>query len=883
MRRWSVALRLARRSARRSRGRTLLIAALIGLPVLVGSWFAVVDKGLNPTGEAFANAELGSADALVSVSSYSKFPPMTEEPSLSMVGQTVPDGRGGAERSPSSVDVHSLFPAGTQIARTLAIAGGLEIKAEGTNASVTLMVGDGASPLTQGTFRLDAGRMPTAAQEVAVSPALAEHLGVSDGHKLTPGARLTTATGTTYSIVGLARTLDAPQWRTVFAPPASPLTTADQPESIAYLVSLPGGVDAKTLVDPLNARGITLVPRANVVDPPPSVKGDSALAGTSAATALGAGFGVLEIVLLAGTAFAVGARRQTRDLGLLTSMGATAADIRRVVLAQGLFAAAVGVFGGLALGVAVALAGRSWWESAAARLINQWQVPWLPLLGVVLIGLLAGLAAALAPALSAGRQTPLAALAGRFATVVGTARLRRSALVLVAGGVVVSVLGNVRLASALAAARSARDQADPQQLSRVASVTPFLPIALVFLGITLVIAGLIWALPALIGKAAALAYRLPLSSRMALRDAARHRHRTGPATAAIMLAVAGTVALTFAVVNQSAAAAKNYVPAGHDGDAVLPFDTADVEYSPQLVNKLEHLLPVERTFELQGVSARNVKTEDGSPVGLSVVPPAGPSTSAGLALLAVDPAYVERFGAYGNRAAAALRAGKVVVPQADLSKDGRVRIGRDDDYDYRKTFFRPAAVVMSPPNVGRLARATLVSTETAASIGALEVDEVHFQLRREPTAAELGAVAKLLGHEDTLTVEHGYQSPVRKASAGLLVLGTVAALLGVSISVSLSLAEGRADLATLAAVGASPRSRKRLAGSQAWVLGQVGCVLGLGAGALYGYTAHAAFGSPKLVVPWSVLAGIGLVVPLFASAIAWALTRSRMPMVRRAE
>ena len=41
--------------------------------------------------------------------------------------------------------------------------------------------------------------------------------------------------------------------------------------------------------------------------------------------------------------------------------------------------------------------------------------------------------------------------------------------------------------------------------------------------------------------------RLPVAARLAVRDAARHRHRTGPATSAIAVAVAGSVVLAFLV------------------------------------------------------------------------------------------------------------------------------------------------------------------------------------------------------------------------------------------------------------------------------------------------------------------------------------------------
>src|SRR5262249_45642156 len=50
--------------------------------------------------------------------------------------------------------------------------------------------------------------------------------------------------------------------------------------------------------------------------------------------------------------------------------------------------------------------------------------------------------------------------------------------------------------------------------------------------------------PAFLAGLARLAHRLPATLRLATRDAARHRHRTGPATAAIAVAVGGAVAIS---------------------------------------------------------------------------------------------------------------------------------------------------------------------------------------------------------------------------------------------------------------------------------------------------------------------------------------------------
>jgi hypothetical protein len=59
-------------------------------------------------------------------------------------------------------------------------------------------------------------------------------------------------------------------------------------------------------------------------------------------------------------------------------------------------------------------------------------------------------------------------------------------------------------------------------------------------------------------------------------------------------------------------------------------------------------------------------------------------------------------------------------------------------------------------------------------------------------------------------------------SRALLIVAAFVTLVGVAISVALSAAEGRADLATLAAVGAPPRRRRALATSQALLVAGLG-------------------------------------------------------------
>jgi putative ABC transport system permease protein len=119
----------------------------------------------------------------------------------------------------------------------------------------------------------------------------------------------------------------------------------------------------------------------------------------------------------------------------------------------------------------------------------------------------------------------------------------------------------------------------------------------------------------------------------------------------------------------------------------------------------------------------------------------------------------------------------------------------------------------------------------------------------------------------------------------LLIVAGVAAFVtfvGVAISVALSAAEGRADLATLAAVGAPPRRRRALAAAQALFVAGLGCALGVAFGTFVAYAARTTTGSPDFVVPWANLAIVAIAVPLLAVAVAALFTPSRLPLVRRA-
>src|SRR6266704_4822745 len=103
--------------------------------------------------------------------------------------------------------------------------------------------------------------------------------------------------------------------------------------------------------------------------------------------------------------------------------------------------------------------------------------------------------------------------------------------------------------------------------------------------------------------------------------------------------------------------------------------------------------------------------------------------------------------------------------------------------------------------------------------------------RRMPTVAEQDRFQGTLGTDYEVYVERGPGS--QPATSALLVLAIVAGLItlgAAAIATGLAAADGRADLGTLATVGASPRVRRGLSLSQSGVIAGLGSLLGTAGG-----------------------------------------------------
>jgi putative ABC transport system permease protein len=264
----------------------------------------------------------------------------------------------------------------------------------------------------------------------------------------------------------------------------------------------------------------------------------------------------------------------------------------------------------------------------------------------------------------------------------------------------------------------------------------------------------------------------------------------------------------------------------------------------------------------------------------------------------IDPAAVGAVanlsGEDAERAAAALRAGAVVVDDPRYLQHGRVTLsiptsqfGKDN-----RTAAAPGVALPHRPQ----APITMMTRQTARSLGLDSVAAVALATTsRMPTIADEDRLRAALGEQAGKGLGIQVERGPRAGAAGLVVLAIVAGVItlgAAAIATGLAAADGRADLSTLAAVGASPRVRRALSLSQSGVIAGLGSLLGviagLGAAAAVLFALNRAYAdlwpAPApypIAVPWLNLGVALLVVPLISMLGAGLLTPSRLPIERR--
>ncbi|MEU8007797.1 ABC transporter permease [Catellatospora sp. NPDC049111] len=884
LRGWAPALRMARREALRSRGRSALVVAMIGLPIAMMSFVAAAYDMHRLTPIEELTRQIGQYDAQVEWISDG---PITQAP----LGDGYSSTGGPRESEPSAADLLAVLPTGSTVGQIT--EGGVDVHTPGGIGGVSARGVDLTSSQLSGFVELLDGSPPTRNDEVALNEGLADRLGVGVG-----GTIRTARPEYTYTVTAIVELPSSLHETVLFRPgvlPASVRWVVDTPSPLLWAD-----------VQQLNQRGILVKSRAVALDPPTvpniDVQQGSSGPGEIALGAIVVVLIMLEIVLLAGPAFAVGARRRSRDLALVAAAGGTPAHLRRIVLADGVVLGLAAAVAAVAIGIGTAVLTLPLFEQYLVR-ARAGGLRFFPAAqaGVVLLAVGAGLAAAMVPAFTAARQSVVTVLAGRRGVTRSRKRWITLGLILVAVGAAIAVAG-----------------------AGMAGTTAIMA------GLVLGELGLVLLTPSLVGLIARTGRWLPLAPRIALRDTARNRGSAAPAISAVMAAVAGAVAIGAFLGSEQQQAYESYDPRLPVGNVLVQQMAENSAPEPDVArisDAVRQALPGARPHVLQSVVCADRAKEHYCSPQLELPPaqrcPASedpnttpeerdraaredPRCAYQMGIGSMQFAVVDDVAALAAISSApsadlaqarqVLAAGGIAVADPKYLDDGMVTVfvteWKDQQEGVRGT---PVTVPGAALPGGTPTAAFAVTTPALA-------ERLGLGLRRDTVLAAVGHVPSPAESErlraavnavaDNLNVDIELGAQYREEPV-IWILGVVAALVALGaagIATGLAAADGRADLATLGAVGASPRVRRLLSLSQSGVISGLGALLGVLAGAgtaavlIFAMNAggHIRIGDVpmRLVMPWDTIA-IVLAVPLVAMAAAGLLTRSRLPIERR--
>ena len=868
LRRWAPAVRMARREAWRAKGRSLLVLTMIALPVLAVTAADVVIATSDVKGAEAIERRIGGADALVTV----------ERGVTSVVQLPDPEEASGwnGRRRAELLTLDDVRDAlGRDVEAVEIVRGGRQVTTDAGATYAELVETDLTSPLTEGTFRVADGRVPAAVGEVGINRELA------DRGPFAIGDELELRGGTTLTIVGIVEDA-AIRGSAVAVAPAGGFDLPTRDGDHAWLVDAAGAVTWDDVLA-LNEIGATVWSRAVLTDPPPDSEISHELGyatGTDdawlAVVVLVVVMALLEVVLLAGPAFAVIARRLQRSLALMAANGATPPQARKVVLASAIVLGGAGAAVGVGLGLVVAWAALPVVQRFSDNYLGPYDVPWLHVLGIAGFGLLSAMLAAVVPAWLASRQDVVAVLAGRRGDRKPSLRSPLLGVLLFGAGVALAAYGAAREGGEYVIAVSA----------------------------IVAVLGMILLIPVVVVVLARLARRLPLPLRFAVRDAARHRTRTVPAIAAVAATVAGVVALGIGNASDAEESRATYVPLLALGQAsVNPPEGVDIAAVEEV---LDRYVPDATVTPVWGppntprgytwVDARVPETESvlsgwsgmlsGFPVSQDGTVPAHLTS-----LTDDERAAAEQVLAEG---------GAVVFTDQGVQGDEVRLVAHVDGRRGPVSVTRVTVPAVFVETTQTQARAQgVISQEAAAALDLTPVVEALVVGGAEITESQeedVNEALLALDAEASMYVERGYQNDDETVIIPLVLgaLGAVLMLGGTLTATFLSLSDARPDLATLSAVGASPRTRRAVAASYALVIALVGAVLGVGVGFIPGIAVtypltgaswvqdmDPSLPSHFLAVPWLLIGSLVVALPLVTALLVGLFTRSRLPMVAR--
>ncbi|WP_223586684.1 FtsX-like permease family protein [Microbacterium sp. OVT16B] len=915
--RWRVAARLARRQVRRAMLSSILIGVLIMLPIAAMTAYAIIAASTIATPQERVTSELGRAEAWIAVKGLpgDGFWQSPTQPDWTGYSSDLVDAPSGT----AVADPMALLPEGT--AAIPLVEGTVRVVTPDGVTGMPAWSGESWDPRLSGRFDLIDGRRPNDAREALATPATMTRLQISVGDAVTLAE-----SGSRFTVVG---TMSA-------APLADDVPALFLPSSDALAGEkrwyLPEHELGWSDVTSLNEQGIVAFSRTVVLDPPDLRGTDAELpydeywsARYSMLIILSAAgvFAAYVVVMLAGAAFAVSARRQQHALAVAASVGASSGDLRRIVVLQGTMLGSIGGVVGAVIGVGAAALILRMLDDGSATAFPGFHLPWEFLLAILVFAVIVGTVSAATPAHTVARSDVLGALRGsrRPQTPRASRPVLGSALMLL--GVAVTI------GSALAVvAVTSSDLPWDSPLRTIPPVGIVVGPIVAQIGILLSGRWLLWI------TARAMS-RIGLAARLAARDASTNASRTVPAFAAIAATVFIGVFALGAYSMQNAQSARNWfyqAPVGSMSVAFQPSDTAgpfaltteqaaDAETAarelahaasatgiatigaqvpvwiypsadevPDDVVSAIALLPDEHLIDPTEQDSYTSRGQDPSNP-LSVIAPEEIETALGVRLtpqqlrdyrdgaaLSADPRFVTD-GSVELAAWTGAQAYEGGMPDNIWISAESV----DHAPVWQKTI--PAISVPLPLQPTLIA----IAPDTAASLGIAWQPRSLVASFDSPPSAETRD--RIMSEADTLSTSSwaltaGWeQGPPDDAMWMAPIIAAVATLVLGASAVALSLArvERRPDDATLSAVGGTAGLRRRIGFWQGLIIAGFGTIAGAAAGVLppIGFAIQSRGDLLLADAPWTVLALFVLALPVSIALVSWLVPPRRPELIRR--
>lgn len=852
-----VTSRMARRELGRHKGRSALIMALIGLPVAAVMALAMilVPQYRDNSADAMFRGGTAMLQQLYGANGTCR--------QASLTDWSCPQDESSTQDATAhqvTADFSNLsLPAGVSV--SMETTAPITLGFDGAQYAGDVIVSDLSVLASPGQWVATDAALP-ADDEVVLPRYTAERFGVAVGDTVQ-------VAGKDYRVSGTLRSNSS--GTAVVVGPSHPAAAVAKGADATTVVFLDGPALEEAQVASLNKVGIAYTTR----DAYEAMQlGNGTGGAMMQAILVGSGMVVtLLTATIAGAAFAIGIGQQRRSLALLSASGAPARTLQQVVTRQGLLLGLAGTIAGALAGVALGAGLQAWMNAKASTLPVPISVPWLVLLGSVLVGTSAAVIAAWLPARQVAQQDVLTAVRSAEAAQT-SAKTPWLALVFVALGLVAALVGP----QLWPGAKVAWNGGVPEERA----------IGPAMMCVLFLFLGSLAAVPFLLDRLGRRAAG-PLALRMAVRDGSRNRSRATAGVAASLAITTLISSLLVAFASLSATEVTRYqqsIPTGAVQVTTLNPETggelsaSDLAKARELVEAtlgpIDQEAKVQEFVEpfggwwssaVQAVELVPTCTDDGACMG----------SQNAIAAYSPELYQVVTGKAPSQQVTNMINSGGVVAP-ASYVKDGNAELavmsesGNDNsshavpalvDEDLSLYTLVPAAVLSKlMPYAKPMTTTVIWSTNTTPSQH--QADELQAILQK----ARLGDLPQ------NVYVEQGPHSSTPRLVDYLGLVGAALMLAVAAVAGALALRDARDSHAGLAAIGASTWTLRGMAAIQMLVSVGLGVALGLVVGAVPVVAVVAATrGGVSLGIPWAWLIGLLVAVPLIAAASAFVVAR----------